>query len=328
MEAEALRDMKRTICLVVSGILLSVTCRGAVPESQAKTLQIPVRWGPVMQSRTAEENTESRERYVERTWSLAVNQTALILVDVWDKHSNRSHMDRALQNVNTCIAPLLRAARDAGLLVIHAPSPEIAVRYPQWQRYAGDAGRETATERLLRQTFRDALQASGLPAGIQPIVDSIPPAVRAMAQPDPDWPPPDFKKRTGAYTQYARERPESWREEGRSRDIPKIVQPRPDEFVIASGDQLHRLLQDKKILHLLYVGFATNKCVQNSRDYSMEQMGRRGYNCILVRDCTTGIENAYTVEGLWLTKVAMQQIEKAHASALSTDLLKAFAAGR
>jgi nicotinamidase-related amidase len=276
-----------------------------------------------MQSATAEDNTEASDRYVEAVWPLRLSETALILVDIWDWHSNRSHRERAAEITRGRILPLVEAARQAGILVIHAPSPDIAVRYEQWVRYAGDAARETAVERLLRQKFVDVLQMTDPPEALRPIVDSIPPVLKALAPNDPAWPPADFRKRAGDYVRYARPQPPSWREVAQPRDIPKILRPKPGDYVVASGAQLHRLLKDRKILHLLYVGFATNMCVQNTRDYSMEQMGRRGYNCILLRDCTTGIENAYTLEGLLLTKAAILSLEKSQASATSSDLLRA-----
>lgn len=308
--------------VALPALLLSLAF-AASARAQRIEVDLPIRWGPAMQSVTAEDNTEASERYVEAVWPLRLSETALLLVDVWDWHSIRSHRERAAEITRSRILPLVEAARQAGIVVIHAPSPEIAVRYEQWVRYAGDAARETAEERLLRQRFVDVLQMTDPPQALRPIVDSIPPALKALAPDDPTWPPADLRRRIGDYARYARPRPPSWREVGQPRDIPEILRPKPGDYVVASGAQLHRVLKDRKILHLLYVGFATNMCVQNTRDYSMEQMGRRGYNCILLRDCTTGIENAYTLEGLLLTKAAILSLEKSHASATSSDLLRA-----
>jgi len=304
--------------------VLALTLAFAAPAGiQPAAVKLAVRWGPVMQSTTAEDNTEASDRYVEAVWPMRLSETALLLVDVWDWHSVRSHRQRAAEITRSTILPLVEAAREAGIVVIHAPSPEIAVRYEQWVRYAGDASREAAVERLLRQRFIDVLHMMDPPEALKPIVDSIPPALKALAPDDPTWPPADFRSRTGDHARYARLRPPAWREAGRLREIPEVLRPKPGDYVIASGDQLHRLLKDRKTLHLLYTGFATNMCVQNSRDYSMEQMGRRGYNCIVLRDCTTGIENAYTLDGLLLTKAAILSLEKLHASATSADLLRA-----
>ena len=79
----------------------------------------------------------------------------------------------------------------------------------------------------------------------------------------------------------------------------------------------------RRIKHLFYAGFATNICVQ-FRDYGMQAMRKRGYNLILLRDATTGIESAETAGGLWATKAAIFYTEmKLGVTALAADLRKA-----
>jgi len=58
---------------------------------------------------------------------------------------------------------------------------------------------------------------------------------------------------------------------------------------IGNGEELHRLCAQREILHLLYVGFHTPGCM-NLRDYGITAMKQRGYNCVLLRDCTNGME--------------------------------------
>ena len=68
------------------------------------------------------------------------------------------------------------------------------------------------------------------------------------------------------------------------------------------------MLTHRRRLHLFYAGFATNICVL-FRDYGTRAMAQRGYNVILLRDCTTGIEHRETLEGHWLTRAAINSIE-------------------
>ena len=56
------------------------------------------------------------------------------------------------------------------------------------------------------------------------------------------------------------------------------TKPELEGYVVATGGQLHRLLKDQ-----------------------------RGYNLILVRDCTTGIENSYTIDDFSVTKFSVMQ---------------------
>lgn len=206
-------------------------------------------------------------------------ETALVLVDCWDRHYLKSYLERTDQIIREKIVPVVQACHQAGITVVHAPSPAQAKRYPQWLRYAGD-----------EELFAN---------------HTAPPA-------QPEWPPQDFRVRSGDYQQFAKPQGavvQAWRViEADQRKIVPELEPQEDEFVIATGRQLHRLLRHRKILHLIYVGFATNMCVVG-RDYGMRAMQQRGYNVLLLRDCTTGIEAYDTVEGLALTRAAILEVE-------------------
>ncbi|MCE5239147.1 cysteine hydrolase [bacterium] len=220
-----------------------------------------------------EENT----RAVESVRSFKPQEMALILVDCWDRHYLKSFLARSDQIIRECIVPLRDACHEIGITVVHAPSPAQAKRYPQWLQYAGD-------EELFSR------QATSVP----------------------DWPPPGFRSRSGEYQQFAKQPGavvQAWRVvEADQRRIAPELEPQDGEFVIATGRQLHRLLRHRKILHLLYAGFAANMCVL-ARDYGMRAMHHRGYNTILLRDCTTGIEAHDTVGAQALTRAAVLEAE-------------------
>ena len=61
------------------------------------------------------------------------------------------------------------------------------------------------------------------------------------------------------------------------------VRPEGNDVVIATGDELHRYCREKGILFLFYLGFNTNACVL-LRDYGTLEMGKRGYEVIILRD--------------------------------------------
>lgn len=101
--------------------------------------------------------------------------------------------------------------------------------------------------------------------------------------------------------------------EAKGRPLPDFgisprVGPLPGDCVIANGEELHLLLKAKKRFHLLYAGFCTNGCLQ-LRDYGIHLMRRRGYNVVLLRDCTTGIEYAESRGALLQTTTAVRDIE-------------------
>lgn len=70
--------------------------------------------------------------------------------------------------------------------------------------------------------------------------------------------------------------------------IPELA-PRPGEIVIDKPGKgafyatpLHALLQGAGITHLLFMGVTTEVCVQTS----MREANDRGYDCLLLEDCT------------------------------------------
>ena len=248
-------------------------------------LNIPVRYW-AMHSGSPQENLESNVHYVKPVWDIETTEAALIMVDIWGSHAWKSHMDRSMDIAAKKIVPLVEAARTAGVTIAHAPAPLAAKKYPQWTRFAADA-------------------------------DIDPPL-----EPPPPWPPEDFRLRMGVCEKYALVSPQKPPHVREAEDIADLVAPQPEDLVVATGNQLHRALSYRRILHLFYVGFATNSCVI-LRDYGMYAMRRLGYNTVLLRDCTTAIENSQTVADVGMTRFAIMDIERSSASATSADFIKA-----
>ncbi len=218
---------------------------------------------------------------------LPVAQTVLVLVDIWNTHFIESWRERAEQVTAAAIVPVLAAARQAGLTIVHAPSVRVAERYPQAQCYQSPS---------------------------------------APAPAPPEWPPPAFRSRTGPYAVYrnpreqAPGRPLHWADR---LELSPHIEVQDDEAVVATGAQLHALLQDRRILHLLYVGFATNWCVLG-KDYGIRVMQDRGYNTILLRDATMGVEFPDTLDTLQATELAVREVEQQHGFSTSNrDFLAA-----
>lgn len=249
------------------------------------TLSLPVRYW-AMESGAPEENLESNVRYVEPEWTVESEETALVMVDVWGSHAWKSHLDRGMAIAAAKLVPVVEAARAAGVTIVHAPAPLAAKKYPQWTRFADDAD-----------------------------IDPRP-------APDQAWPPEEFRLRQGEYARYdlTPSRPVPVVPE--AEEIADLVAPRPEDLVVATGSQLHRAMIYHRVLHLLYVGFATNSCVI-LRDYGMNAMRRLGYNTVLLRDCTTAIENTQTVADEGMTRYAVMDIERSSASTTSSDFIAA-----
>ena len=210
----------------------------------------------------------------EFTMPLPVAQTAFVLVDMWNTHFIQSWIERATDITLNKVVPTLNAAREAGLTIVHAPCPEVARQYPQLERHTP-------------------------PVGSAPL----------------DWPPPEFRSRSGAYTVYRGPRSQPpgisvhWDKHAQKLAMSPAIEVKDDDFVVATGQQLHDLLKARGVLHLIYVGFATNWCVLG-RDYGIRSMARRGYNIVLLREATTGVEFPDTLDKLMTTEIAIREVEQ------------------
>lgn len=242
-----------------------------------------------------DDGVECREenfRHRDMEWRVPVEQAALVLVDCWAEHFIRTHEENSGRIMRELLKPAVQAARAAGMTVVHAPSPTYVDAYPQRVGYASDQD-----------------------LGLAP-----------AASPD-DWPPPEFRRKEGEYAQFAKP-PEpkivEWVKDPSHYRICEELGPEPGDFVVGSGDQLHRLLKHRKLLHLFYAGFAANICVLY-RDYGTRAMAQRGYNVVLLRDATIGIEAHDTLDGAWLTQAAVRSVEMLTGhSCLCGDFVRGF----
>ena len=100
------------------------------------TLKIPIRY-LAMHNTSQGDVVEANIRYRETVWEIDPREAAFILIDFWDTHILRSHLERYRKITEQVIKPLLPAARSAGITVVHAPGFTIAKRYPQWEAYGG-----------------------------------------------------------------------------------------------------------------------------------------------------------------------------------------------
>jgi nicotinamidase-related amidase len=247
-----------------------------------KILDLPCRYYRVY----TDDDVPCREEnfdFVQKRLDLPPAQTALVLVDVWATHYVDSWLSRAADITREKIVPLMTAARQAGVLVIHAPSPYVVERH----------------------------HPESMP-GPQ------------AAPPGDDWPPAEFRGiyRAGEHAPFGRQaEPRLSAALARYETdlkIADIAGPAPGDEIIADGDQLHELLKSRGILHLVYAGFATNWCVIG-RDYGVISMNARGYNIVLVRDATTGIEFHDSIESETATQITIREIETKYGWSTTTD---------
>ncbi|MDE2698357.1 MAG: isochorismatase family protein [Gemmatimonadota bacterium] len=72
-----------------------------------------------------------------------------------------------------------------------------------------------------------------------------------------------------------------------------IVSPIQDEPLVFYTDVLDTYLKTRDITTLIYTGFATNMCILGAEGGARDMLAR-GYQCILMRDGTVGVETPST----------------------------------
>ena len=214
---------------------------------------------------------ETNTGYATLDWTIPISRTALILVDVWQRHYIKDTEARGETIITNKLVPFMTACRKAGMQIIHAPSPSVAKKHPNWVKLVSE------TE---------------------------------MVQKLDDWPPPQFLNLSGPYLSYRRPKEPREAERQKLPPLyfhPK-AHPLAREPVVATGEELHIYCKQQGILFLFFAGFNTNACIL-SRDYGTIQMSNRGYGVILVRDCTTGMESKETQPTLSQTNGAILLLE-------------------
>ncbi|MBC7818964.1 MAG: isochorismatase family protein [Planctomycetaceae bacterium] len=227
---------------------------------------------------------------IDRAMDWQVSETAIVVCDMWDNH----HCKIAAQRVGV-MAPrmnhVLTAARDRGVMIIHAPSETMNI-------YAGTLFR-TRMERakpaqppvpIERRCVRDPnREPATLPVDTQLDCDDaeLGPVVR-------------FHTRQHA-----------------GLDIIGF------DGISDSGQEIYNFCQQEGIKNLVLMGVHTNYCIVN-RSFGIRQMARVGMNVVLARDLTDALYDPREppfVSHARGTEIVVEHIERyLSPSILSADL--------
>ena len=248
-------------------------------------------------------------------FTLNITDIGIALVDLWNfgwedgpvsktlgpelsLEHGLSHARRKRQITERVILPTVAQLRNLGVQIFHCNHSLFPQRYPEWLASTTEEERAEAEAERLRLREQAQSKQSDTPADKDPNA----------------WPPKTW------VTQWREQHTEliygsqQWMiTQGEdvypNIDIPAPVRPAPGDLLIHSGEHFHRWLQQKQIRVLFYMGFETTACVMSS-SYGIINMQRYSYLCNIVRDCTTTIETAETVDGLWCTRGAFLTIEE------------------
>jgi nicotinamidase-related amidase len=187
------------------------------------------------------------------------------------------YLPRAMKISREVFPPLLSAARDAGLTVIHVGSDECYTgRYPEYQR---------AKELAEGDTYR----APG--TGHRAPDDEL----------RRQWQTERYRQSHGEHNL------EHIRAGFQHIDFAPEAMPKDGEPVVINSAQLNAVCRERGIWHLIYIGFAINWCLLASPG-GMIDMSRLGYVCSTIRQATTAVESRESCTDEWAKELALFRV--------------------
>jgi nicotinamidase-related amidase len=190
---------------------------------------------------------------VEETASWDPAKTAIIIVDMWNNHSCKSAAQRVAE-----MAPhmnrVLNAARDKGVLIIHAPSNCMATYKDTPARLLAQKAPFAAAKTKFQWNYFDSKREGTLDPKLEQAGCSC-----DSAEPCPGKP--------------------NWSSEITTLEI------KDGDAVSDDGQEIHNVLAMRGIENVILMGVHTNRCVLG-RPFGIRQMVYLGRNVVLCRDLT------------------------------------------
>ncbi len=178
-------------------------------------------------------------------------QTAVIICDMWDRHWCKGATERVAE-LAPSINHFITAAREKGVLIVHAPSDCIAY-------YTGTPARNRAARYVDRDAALDRwVYKTGEESGYRWPIDSL--------------------------TEGCNDTPYCTPGRAWTRQIDAIT-IKDEDAISDSGSEIAALFKDRGIRNVFIAGVHTNMCVIG-RSFGIRSLKRQGYNVALVRDLT------------------------------------------
>ena len=256
--------LRRLIC---TAVVMALAYGGFTEPAPAGDLNLKLRY----QAETGFLSGRFHIRHRDEAWK--PEQTAIIVCDVWDQHHSKNAVDRVAEFAPR-LNQLLKAARQQGVVTIHAPSDCMAA-------YNEHPGR-------LRAQMTP--KAAFVPHGCQHWCSRIPAEERGVYPIDQSDGGADDDPATA----------EAWAKElaamGRNPGLPwqkqsdLITIDSDQDYITDKGDEVWNVLEDRGIQNVILTGVHTNMCVLG-RPFGLRQMARNGRNVVLMRDMTDTMYN-------------------------------------
>ena len=200
-------------------------------------------------------------------------KTAVVICDMWDDHWCKSAAERCGKLAKEA-APVVVAARRAGMTIIHCPSDTM----------------DYYKESKARQRAKDAKKIE--PPKPKEIVAPALPIDDSDGGCDDAVPAKFFK---------------AWTHQHEAIPVDET-----QDYVTDNGGEVYNILRDRGVTTVILMGVHTNMCVLN-RSFAIKQLRKWDVDCLLVRDLTDAMYNPKKkpfVEHAAGTQLVIQHIEQ------------------
>lgn len=251
-------------------------------------------------------NAPSKFRIVHQPLEWDPAKTAVIVCDVWDLHHSLNAV-RRLEEFCPRLNTFLKAARDRGAVIIHAPSDCMAA-------YEAHPARQRAIE---------SPRAADLPP-LAPFWCSQIPAEERADYPIDQSDGGDDDDPT-EHAEWAKKLAARGRVVGTPwlKQSPLIDIDADQDYISDRGDEIWNILRQRGIEQVVLTGVHVNMCVLG-RPFGLRQMVRHGMPVVLVRDLTDAMYNPACwpyVDHFTGTDLVIRHIERYVCPTITSDQL-------
>ena len=259
-----------------------------------------------LRSRVETEKGSGQFRLVEKVETWNPKQSAIIVCDMWDLHHCLNAVRRA-KEMAPRMDQVLKAARERGVLIIHAPSSCM-------DAYKDHPARKRAVE---------TPRARDLPREIGQWCRQIPAEEKGTYPIDQtnggeDDDPAEHAEWAAKLTAMGRNPREPWK----SQTDLLTIDPAAD-YISDSGEEIWSVLEGRGIKNVVLLGVHLNMCVLG-RPFGLRQMARNGKNVVLMRDMTDTMYDPHSapyVNHFAGTDLMIEHVEKYVAPSITSDQL-------
>ena len=246
---------------------------------------------------------DGKFRLIETPASWNLKETAFIVCDMWDLHHCYNAVQRAKEMAPT-MDRVLKAARDRGVVIVHAPSSCM-------DAYKDHPARKHATE---------APRSKSLPGEIASWCYKIPAEEKGTYPIDQtdggeDDDPIEHKKWADELTAMGRNPKAPWKSQT------DMLTIEDKDYISDGGEEIWSILEDRGVKNVVLMGVHLNMCVLG-RPFGLRQMAKNGKNVVLMRDMTDTMYNPKRspyVDHFAGTDLMIEHVEKYVAPTITSD---------